>query len=92
MSLADIVSRHYTWEELQQGCENAYRRGVHHGTILSSGLAADVHADAETMRLLRRAERLAGRYRDHRRYPGQPPIVQEIRGKLARSAEKRRRA
>ena len=81
---ADLLAHRYSFDEHLQGCESAYRRGLHHGVNLASDLADDASTLAKARRTLIRAERVAGQHRSRRRHPGRPPIVDEIRRKLAR--------
>ena len=69
--------------EDQRRFESAYRRGLHHGVALCQDLADQAATLPEVRRLLRRAANLAHSYRDQRRHPGRPPILDELRRKLA---------
>jgi hypothetical protein len=91
MSAAELMSRTFTWAEVCQSSEASYRRGVHHGVVLGSDLADESDTLKEARRTLRRAERLAGKYRDMKRYKGQPPLLCEMRRKLAVSARRVKR-
>jgi hypothetical protein len=84
MTTADILNHRYSFDDHIQRWENDYLMGLHHGVLLSSDLADDASSLAEARRILIRAERAAGQYRDRRRHPGRPPIVDLIRRKPAR--------
>ncbi len=81
---ADILDRRFTFDEHLKGCEGSYRRGVHHGVSLAADLIGDATSLAEARRILARADAVAADYRNQGRHPGRPPIVDEIRGKMAR--------
>ena len=79
VSLADVKD---VDPEEQRKYEGAYRRGLSHGLALASDLADQAATLLEARRLLRRAANLAHGYRDQRRHPGRPPILDELRRKL----------
>jgi hypothetical protein len=66
----------------QRNYESAYRRGMHHALVLAGDLADVAASLAGVRRLLRRAEGIAGEYRSQSRFPGRPPLTDEIRRRL----------
>jgi hypothetical protein len=84
MTAADLIAHRYSFEEHRQGVEAAYRRGIHHGVNLASDLADDATTLREARWRLTRAENMASEYRGLSRHPGRPPIVDELRRRLAR--------
>jgi hypothetical protein len=85
--VGEVLTRTYTFAEYQSGNEAAYRRGLRHGVALASDLADDAATLGEARRILARACRAACGYGDRRRHPGRPPILDEIRRRLARPDE-----
>jgi hypothetical protein len=82
--MADVLARRLTHDEHQRGCESAYRRGIHHGLALAGDLADGEGTLREARWRLTRAENMAGEYRSLSRHPGRPPIVDELRRRLAK--------
>jgi hypothetical protein len=76
--------------ETQRSYENAYRRGLHHGVALADELAADAATLGDIRRLLRRAYRLCFDYRDQNKHKGRPPLMDELRRKLAKPTARTR--
>jgi hypothetical protein len=75
-------------EATQQMCEQAYRRGLHHGIALAGDLADESLSLAQAQRLLTRAENVAGEYRSVARHPGRPPLMEEIRVRVLKLRRK----
>ena len=66
------------------GHETAYRRGFHQALALAYDLVETAPTVALALKILDRAEALAGEYRSLKRHPGRPPLCDELRARLSR--------
>src|SRR5262249_41975786 len=83
VTMAEVLAHKFSFDELQERCEIAYRKGVHHALSLACEIAETARNHDAAIDWLERAEAVADELRFNSRDEGRGMLLETIRERIS---------